>query len=523
MFDALRPHATSPQTPTPRHPSHSTRRPPRHDRGALRRVALLGAALGLLSGAAACRSLDRSSMDVAEHRAAHQCAQGNARPVDPARGLIGCGDGIWRWDGAAWHKLLDGAITAGLPAQGERPVTLALLAQGHVARIPLKGEPTLIDLPRLAPPPSGTTYRWQPAGLGEVAPESYVSLHSIDSNRVVAVTSGHGAVVSDDHGLTWEELSWNPRFAGVDGSRPLVIEQLRMTRTGRVAMLLFPEGRDIAAEQFDDMLARGLSDTREGGGPVLVTGFTTSDSAEVRALPLGPEHHALRGPNPGRELWLFVGHHERHESTRFLSRDWGRTFLDTGYYDFRILHADGDGDRFGLIGVDDAGLHLLYMRGRDKYARLASLTLPDPDDDALPMTLSLAPGDWPESAILTQGPHAVLLDLAEVTGDGRLRWTRAPIIILVVLSILLILGRWRYEHTLRNKAKAQNHYQPGLGTAVAPEDPDAPNPYARPTDTPTPTSPQDASALTDDDDGAPQEAALAESVNTAASTAKDPN
>ncbi len=434
---------------------------------------LITTALVCLGG---CHVFDRASTQAAKPTGEHTCASGTARALDAAGLWVGCDDGAWQWDGKAFVKRLDGRFTAGLEPDKQRAATLLATWDGRVAHIQDGKDPQWVTLPKLTAPEDGVRYNLRPAGLKDAPDSAVVGLYEVDSNRVVAVTAGLGAVVSDDHGKTWKEAVWNQRFDQISGSRPLEIDDLIIAKTGRVAFVVYPEGRAVTYEALAQKLEAGLEDSAEGGSPVVATGFFTDARTEVRAIPLGPSHHLAQAPKEGRSLWLFAQHPSRNEATRFMSIDWGNTYLDTGYYDFRVLQAVGSRKRLTLIGIDDQERPVLYMRGFSGSARFASLDLPGADTE--PLSVSIEDNSNPQRALLAQGAKAVAYDLSGVTGDRRLSWYLFPIILGLLLSVVFVGRRYRIERKMMKDIE-QTTVRPTLDTQL-----EAPTTVPAPTEEP---------------------------------------
>ncbi len=438
------------------------------------RGGLLITLLALAAPLTACDALTDAATDRAQILARHTCAEGQARVLNPVGPWIGCDDGAWLWLGGQWRRQIEGAAFAALPSGPGREAMIVALSEGRFALVKAGAPVRVVKAPRLKPPKGGPFYSWRPPGLADAPDDAVTSLHAVDSGRVLAVTAGNGALISEDDGESWAPTDWNGRFTFLNGSFPLELRDLIATETGRLAFLIFPEGEQIAREQFEQLMSRGAEDTTEGGGPVIATGFLTDQRLEVRAVPIGTAYHLIQPPKEGRQLWLYVGHSSRNETTRYQSMDWGKKYLDTGYYDFQTIAAAGSGRRAAMLGLDDQGRGVVLLRGLERAARFAHVDLPEGEG---PLALSVEDVDLPAAMALARGQTAVAYDLSGVDLDARLLWIYVPIGVLLPLLLTLMLRRLLVERRLA-RAWEQARATPGLGTEVDPDDLDGPPPPA---------------------------------------------
>ena len=428
----------------------------------------VGVALAMLTALTGCHVLDEMSTDRAVEVARMTCEAGPARILDPVGRWVGCDEGVSQWRDGAWVRAFEGRASAGVAPRGQRVDLIVAMEDGRFAVVSPGGEARFVRAPRVKAPKGGGFYSWRPAGLEGVEDHAVASLHEVDSGRILAVTASNGALISDDEGQSWKAQKWNPRFDFLHGSRPLSMKHLVATENSRLAFLLYPEGEEIATEQFKMMMTLSeAEDTADGGGPVVVTGFVENQRTEVRALPVGLTHHLVAGIGEGANLWVFVGHPERNESTRYQSNDWGKQYMDTGYYDFRILEAVGSTQRVAMLGNDDRGRDIVYIKGRGTPARFGLVTLPEGQTPRMQLAVDDR-SKVPEAMAVARGSVAVFYDLEAVSSDRRLMWYAYPIAALSPLVFFLMLRRFLHERRLK-KAWDEAQVTGSLGSEVSPE------------------------------------------------------
>lgn len=399
---------------------------------------------------ASCSVVDDAVTDYAPTIDTHKCA--GVLAVGAAHPVVACKDGAVQLDGGAWVLASKGQVTAVLEPWPESDGNTRFVTRSGKFGVLLRGKPhDFIDMPVLSPPKGGPVYSWRPPGLADVEDHVYTGLFHTGIGQLYAVTAGAGAAISDDEGATWRPAAhWNRRLEGLDGSRPLEIDSLVLSESGRIAFILHPEGRELSLEKLKQLAEDGEEDTTNGG-PRIAVGLLQGPAMQVRAVPTGLDHHLAIAPGAGpRGLWMFVVHQDRDETTRFQSFDWGKTWLDTGYYDFVTRRVVSSRQRAALLGIDDTGRAVMLILGKGLRARFADIgELPDGrflaalDDVAEPQRLVVAGNGL-----------ATARDLSDVGPDIRLFWYYVPGVVILALGFPLAIRRFILNLRRRREERA---------------------------------------------------------------------
>ena len=421
-----------------------------------------------LAALAACQPIERVTTDRAAPIATVTCEAGPVQLVtfDPAgRPLVACPDKNLSLgtDDATWTALPGlPAITAWLPPAEGRDAPLVATVDGKLAWLPPDG-PRVIDLPAQPDQGEGTLYGWRPRGLEGVGDAVVVGLFEGYDNKLIAVSAGAGAWISRDGGDSWQVLPWLQRLRQLDGDRPLAIHDLLISDEDQIALLHYPNGVEAAyaperlhAIVTDPTLGRPLN-TRHGGGPHVANGVLTRQHLKSRYLPVGRGHALLRGPgNNGTRLWIMVTHPERHEMTRYISRDWGETYIDVGYYNFTPLAIDDAVARVAIVGRTDRDETILWLSTEGHLNRYAFIDLPEGQGASEgPPLLSLPLEPYPERLLLARGATATFYDISDVGADVRLLWYYLPIGLLLLIGGALAVRRALTERQLKAERARQ--------------------------------------------------------------------
>jgi hypothetical protein len=403
----------------------------------------------------ACGLIDDAVTDRAVSLEPYECGTA-VLAVGAHHPVVGCEDGAAQLIDGRWVIASQGQVTAILDPPPDGDGRTRFLTRSGKFGVLEQGRPhEFINLPVLRTPQTGAAYSWRPPGLEDVGDEVYTGLYRTGSQDLYAITAGAGATVSEDEGATWQiDAAWNPRFQALDGTRPLDIEDLILSETGRIAFLLHPEGRHLSAKILARLVEEGVEDTTSDG-PKVATGVLSTPGIKVRAVPTGLSHHLVLSADAStRGLWLFVTHPHRAETTRFHSHDWGRFWIDTGYYDFATIHAVGSRRRVALIGVDNRERTMVKVLGADRFSRVAILgPLPPGTGD---LVASLDDVTSPTRLLIARGPAAQLHDLSHVGIDLRLAWYYLPATILLLLTLAFMGRRFLTDLRKRRAARADN-------------------------------------------------------------------
>ncbi|MEO1271211.1 MAG: hypothetical protein AAFX99_24230, partial [Myxococcota bacterium] len=423
-------------------------------------------ALTLLLGAVACQPFEHAVSDRAQPIAQHTCTDGPALLVtfDPVGlPLISCPEGNVSWDPNAqrWQPLPGlPSITAWLEPTGDREHPLIATRDGKLALLTPEG-PQILTLPPQPKQGEPILYRWRPHGLGTVEHTTVVGLFEGDHGQLIAVSAGAGAWMSDDGGSHWEVMPWLQRIRQLDGKPPVELRDLVISDEDQIAVLHYPEGAEAtyAPERLNALLAdpdrRKPIDTRDGGGPRIANGILTRQRFKARFLPIGRGHRLIRAPGAnGTRLWLMITHPTRHEMTRYMSRDWGESYIDIGYFNMRPLAMDGTVARTAIVGRTDNSDDALWIAGDGHLTRYALVELPGTDADG-PLLMSLPNSDDPDAMVLARGTHVTAYSLAEVGADIRLLWLYLPLGILLGVGLVLAVRRMMLERRLRSDRQRQ--------------------------------------------------------------------
>jgi hypothetical protein len=398
-----------------------------------------------------CGAADDAVTDYAPTIDEHKCA-GRVLAVGASHPVVSCEDGAVQLLAGQWTLASKGQVTAVLePWPGSDGYTRFVTRSGKFGVL-LRGRPhDFIDMPTLRVPAEGPAYSWRPPGLEDVAATVYTGLYRTGDDQFFAVTAGAGAAISDDAGATWRRsVHWNPRFQLLDGSRPLEIDSLLLSEEGRIAFILHPEGREISAETLAKLDDEGEEDTTTGG-PRLAVGTLNGPGMQVRAVPTAVKHFLGIAPGQApRGLWMYATHPDRNETTRFQSHDWGRTWLDTGYYDFTTRQAISSRRRIALLGTDDRGRSIAWIQGDGPRARFADIgELPEGD-----FLAAMDDVEVPQRLVVAGRGSAVALDLSDVGPDVRLFWYYIPAAFVVLIGFPLAVRRFVHNVRRAREAKA---------------------------------------------------------------------
>lgn len=408
---------------------------------------LLATAL-LASWLGGCHKIDAAMTDQAQVVAQLTCPQG-ALASTPGPRLATCEGGpTYQLQDQSWQEILDEQVTAALPLGGGPAPEgwIIATAQGRLGQLRPGQPPALAQAPPLEPPQGTALYRWLLPGAPQAPPERVQGLYPIHDKQVLAVTAGRGAWVSPDQGKTWQVFDWNTRLGYLPGSRPLELRDLTVTRNGKLAFLLYPEGYDIAREQATALLAQGKKDSTEGG-PRLVTGHFFDQKLQLRSIPLGEQEHMVPSAKEEGGLWLFIAHPQRHESTRFFSPDWAQTWLDNGYFDLTLEGALGSWSRTAFVGRRDDDSQVLWMfQAQRRGNRYGYLDLPGQG----PLRLSVDASEQPQVLVAARGDQARAYAVDTLSEDLRLLWYYGPIALL-----FLLMGPLALRRMLQNRQSKQ--------------------------------------------------------------------
>jgi hypothetical protein len=380
----------------------------------------------------------------------------------PAAGLAVCGDKTLKLDGAGWAPWLGQAVTAALPLDGGAWVVAS--AQGQLGRVEPGGAPTWAKLKPLSKLDDEERYLYRPLGLEEAPLTQVAGLFRVHDNQILAVTVGAGAWSSADEGKTWKEFGWVPRFAALEGPRPIQVRDLVLGEHGKVAFLWDPEGPEASRVALDKLVAAGAEDTTEGG-PRLATGTLFEQKLEIRAIPVGHDPRLIASPKGKSLLWLYLRHPTRHEATRFQSYDWGKTWMDNGYLDQDLAAATGSRRRAALVGLDDAEQPVLRVQRPSGRMAYAKVSLPAGEG---PLRIVLDDLEEPRVLALARGPSLVAYDVSEVKEDPRLLWYYVPLVAFALIALPLVLRRVWHEY---QDGKAEDAEIEALTQGVSLEDP----------------------------------------------------
>lgn len=394
-------------------------------------------ALALLPG---CHLIDDALTQDAPILATHRC-EGAARA--PGARLVACAGGpTLSLESTRWAPLLEVEVTAALPLGGGAAPEgwIVATADGRLGRLNPGGDgAALVTPPPLPLDEDGLIYQWIIPGLDNAPPERVQGIFRVHDQQLLAVTASRGAWVSADQGASWEVFPWTPRLAYLSGSRPVELRDLTLTTGGKLAFLFYPEGYALAREQAAALLAEGETDSTRRG-PRLVTGHLFDQKLQVRSLALGKGERLLLAPDEQHELWLFLSHPARHESTRFASPDWGGRWLDNGYFDLTVEGLDGGAARAALLGREDDGAQRLWVRARGRRGdRSARAALPGDG----PAQLSLDAGQEPAVLVAARGSEAIAYNIDKMGQDLRLLWYYGPVgLLFLVLGPLALRRLW---------------------------------------------------------------------------------
>ncbi len=314
---------------------------------------------------------------------------------------------------------------------------------------------TKLSSGELNPKESGI-YTLTDVGFSALRAESIARFYPTEEG-LLALTKGAGAYLAED-GRNFKPTPFAARFSYVKGEKPLRVRSLNIAPDGRMANLVDSE----APPSADEVLAlhnSGVSNTEEGGGPLVVTGLLQSMKVTARSLPLGRKHWLLTAPGEDEDLWLMSTHPERDETTRFISKDYGEHFLDTGYFDFLahdIRRSDG---HVIATGLNDAGAPVFWSKTASQkvvYARLESRF----DGDTL-FWADVSGEQIPTQLAVTDGQRLVFYNVQNLGADVRLLRYYWVLGFLFLIGLVFVVRRILVERKMPNPWAQQAYQMPG--------------------------------------------------------------
>lgn len=423
----------------------------------LRLSALLCSALFSIS---ACHGVDRALTDDLQVLSDLECNQGEATLIQ--HNTVSCNNATHFWNGQTWAKILPHPITAGIWNPEEKTLLYAH-PNGTMGRVKPGQKGQKAKAPTLEPHPVKPIYRWTPPGHQNAQDHQITRFFHVHNDQFLALSASSGALISNDDGLTWETFPWIARFEGLDGSRPLEVQNLHITQDGDLVFLLYPEGKQLEAEKIQALIQEEAKST-EKGGPRVVAGSLQEQRLKVRALPLGTDYNLASAPlKKEKGLWAFIDHTQRREATRFASTDWTQSWIDNGYFDLDVVHTAHTPESLALLGLTDAGTPQLWLKGKNFDSRIAHL---DPTQVSLQERpqIALAPGPQPPylTAVHNNKKRVLLYNLSILGSDKRLLWYYIPLGLLALIALPLIVRRALQERSMK---------KPPARTRPIPEDP----------------------------------------------------